>query len=473
MESPKQLQAAPEPLFIALPRILLAVLLPIGILAGAIGVFMMLKASFKPPAASADAKPIPQVRVVTLKPTQVTLDLTAYGEVRSKRMVNMAPEVSGITLSVAPNFREGLQVKQGQELLRLEPSLYDAEVASAKARVAEANASLLTLKQEEENLKRQVEVTKQKLALLADEVQRLTSAVEEAAASVIERDVTKLRMLQEETNLVTNENALALIPARQAQALAQLQAAEGNLKRAEYNQGRTVVRAPFDALVMSRHVEVGQYVTSFTSNAPVGRLDSLEMFEIPVMIEPEELRQLPTFDLEEGALGADGERLANGPEARVRWTNFSGAYTWEGRVARIGAMDTETRTIPVIVEIQRPWDNLGEQGKPRLEIGAYCEVHITGKVVPDALLAPEKALRENDRLFFLRDGKLEIEPVRVAARVAGQLVVQPESVSDGKGGQRPSFQSGEQVILSSVAYPVPGMRLDALQDESDAPAREP
>ncbi|MBL4849769.1 MAG: hypothetical protein JKY65_29930 [Planctomycetes bacterium] len=120
---------------------------------------------------------------------------------------------------------------------------------------------------------------------------------------------------------------------------------------------------------------------------------------------------------------------------------------WLGHVARIEPVDTRTRTLPVIVEVERPWGRLALGATPLLP-GAYCRVRLAGKTTR-AWVVPEHALREGDQLYVLRKGRLAIVNVSVDHLLAGEAVV----------SAKPPLQPGDQLVLSLLTYPIAGMRL--------------
>ncbi|WP_421160537.1 efflux RND transporter periplasmic adaptor subunit [Aeromonas dhakensis] len=85
------------------------------------------------------AMPLAAVDVVTLHtaPLQLTTELT--GRSAPLRVAEVRPQVSGIILKRL--FTEGSDVKAGQLLYQIDPAVYQAAVASAKANLAKAQAN--------------------------------------------------------------------------------------------------------------------------------------------------------------------------------------------------------------------------------------------------------------------------------------------------------------------------------------------
>jgi membrane fusion protein (multidrug efflux system) len=81
----------------------------------------------------------PEVDVITLRSQAVSLTTELSGRTSAYRIAEVRPQVSGIILQRL--FEEGSDVKAGQELYRIDPASYKAEVAIEQAALAKARAS--------------------------------------------------------------------------------------------------------------------------------------------------------------------------------------------------------------------------------------------------------------------------------------------------------------------------------------------
>ncbi|MCU1738910.1 MULTISPECIES: efflux RND transporter periplasmic adaptor subunit EmhA [Pseudomonas] len=81
--------------------------------------------------AAAPAPPAPQVGVVTLQTQAFTLTSDLPGRTTAYRIAEVRPQVNGIILKRL--FKEGGDVKAGQQLYQIDPSVYEATLKSAEA----------------------------------------------------------------------------------------------------------------------------------------------------------------------------------------------------------------------------------------------------------------------------------------------------------------------------------------------------
>ena len=87
---------------------------------------------------AAPAPQIPQVGVVTLKAQPFTLTTDLPGRTTSYRSAEVRPQVNGIILKRL--FKEGSDVKVGQQLYQIDPAIYESAVLSARATLSKATS---------------------------------------------------------------------------------------------------------------------------------------------------------------------------------------------------------------------------------------------------------------------------------------------------------------------------------------------
>ncbi|GGU66369.1 secretion protein HlyD [Pseudomonas laurentiana] len=80
----------------------------------------------------------PQVGVVTLQPQAYTLTSELPGRTTAYRVAEVRPQVNGIILKRL--FTEGSEVKLGQQLYQIDPSVYESTLASAQANLQSTRA---------------------------------------------------------------------------------------------------------------------------------------------------------------------------------------------------------------------------------------------------------------------------------------------------------------------------------------------
>jgi HlyD family secretion protein len=162
----------------------------------------------------------------------------ATGLLQAVTTVQVGSQVSGTIKELYADFNSN--VKKGQVIARLDPSLFEARVAQAKANLISARADVDRAQ-----------------AAITDAKQKFERARELAAQNLVPPSDL-------ESAHATYDGALAQHAANKA-AVSQ---AEASLNQAQVDLAHTVIAAPIDGVVLARNVDVGQTVAaSFT--APV------------------------------------------------------------------------------------------------------------------------------------------------------------------------------------------------------------
>lgn len=121
---------------------LLSVTLGLFALAGTI-VYGALEARWSREAPQPPARErVVSVNVVTVEPTTVEPVLETFGELRSRRTLDLRAATGGAVVWVSEDFEEGGRVAAGQPLLRIDPADAQSALDTARAELAEAEADL-------------------------------------------------------------------------------------------------------------------------------------------------------------------------------------------------------------------------------------------------------------------------------------------------------------------------------------------
>lgn len=307
------------------------------------------------------------IEAVRAAPEDYRIFIGSEGTVEPRTESTLIPQVSGKIVAISPTFRDGGFFEQGDVLVTLDPRDYELAIASAEAQVAQAESAL------EQEL---------------------------AQAEVVADD---WRMLGREAP------ELGLRKPQIAAARATLASAQAQLERARTDLERTRIRAPYDGQVLEKSVDVGQFVSPGTVLARVYATDYVEI-RLPLANH-----QLEFVDLPERFRGETAQRGTAGPEVVVKASIGRREWRWTGRVVRAeGAIDTRTRQLFVVAQVDDPYEPAAE-GQPPLRIGQFVQVEIEGSTLPGAFVLPRSALRDGDAVLVVdEENRLQRRQVRVA-----------------------------------------------------------
>lgn len=381
---------------------------PVLVLASAVGVVLLLKATAPEP--QTDEAPPRPVTVYThlAERSDAVLNVQTQGEVRARTMINLTAQVGGRVVSVSPEYVEGGRFDPDTVLMKIDDSDYRLALREAEAAVAAAELS-----------------------------------VEQALADA---DVARKQLRD-----IPNASSLSLKKPQIAEAKARREAALAALDLARLNLERTNIRLPFEGRVASTSVHIGEVINT---GSMLGEVFSTDRVEVRL---PLNNRQLSALGLPIG-FAADGNAA---PEVAFTADVAGITQHWTGHLVRIdAAVDASTRLIYATAEVEDPY-GLGrsEEGMP-LAVGLFVEAEVVGRSLENTVRIPSKGLRPGNQLFVVdASGLLDIRTAEVAHTSAEHAIISK--------GLRP----GERLVVSALRNPISGMALSTI-DERRFAARE-
>jgi HlyD family secretion protein len=168
------------------------------------------------------------------------------GTVNPVNEVQVGSEVSGTVRSLHADFND--RVKTGQILATLDPTTYQAAVDSSKANLSLTQASLNSA---------QVNVGKMKdlLDLASLTLQRDEPLLKQGLINQNQVDIDRTATETANQDYLASQAAVHV-------SEAQVAVARGQLEQAQYNLSKTIIRSPFNGIVMARNVSIGQTVAA-------------------------------------------------------------------------------------------------------------------------------------------------------------------------------------------------------------------
>jgi len=382
------------------PRSLRRVLLPLAIVVGGMGIAVAL---IKTGPQAKRKSPVRRAQVVAVRAVRFSDQPTAVeamGTIKAAREIALHARVSGQIIEVHDAFVPGSNFLVGQVLVRIDPTDYELAVQQRMSDVARTRSAYQLEAGQQEVARREVE-------LAGDGIPDET------------RDLV-LRRPQLES------------------AKAALAAAEASLERAELDRERTQVAVPFNALLRTRHVDIGSQVNTST---PLVTLVGTDAYWVEVLLPVDQLKWLhiPRSVTGGGSKARVYNKATWGPE-RYR----------SGRVIRLeGAVESEGRMARLIVSIDDPLALRPENvDAPVMLLGTYVRVELEGKRLNAVAAIERSVLRDGNHVWIMNaDDRLEIRPVEILFQ-GRETVLVKSGISDG-----------EQLVTTDLSAPVQGMPL--------------
>ena len=410
--------------------------------------------------------PAVPVELVTVQRGAVAQTLELTGSFLPRRRTMVVAEVDGVIQSIPRSPRKieveiegrtysenlaldlGQPVSQGDILIRLDPTEYELELAAANARLQKAQKDLedlLAWKRPEE-IRRLKAVREEALARAEraeSDFQRVKSLIDQRATSQqeFERIQAELRSAWAAVDRAEAELAEAEAGPTEAEiavARALVAQAEVDVKIKEDRLKKTVIRAPYDAVVVDRLVDEGERVTSQP------RVELMELMDLSLVVVqvgvPE--RYLRRVDI-------------------GQWVKVQAAGAVDpvpGLIVLVNEkVDHETRTFRVRVAV--------ENHERKFKAGQFVKVAFEIDSSPDSLVIPARSLvySGGQSQVFVYSG----ESQRVFQR-AVRLGLKGDGVAEVIDG----LAEGDRIVLQNPAVLADGMRVQPGASEQNVAIRD-
>jgi len=336
-----------------------------------------------------------EVRTEVIQARDIVEIVTASGNIRARRTVDMSSDVSARVAELL--VQEGEDVTRGQTLLRLDPDQYQAAVARSRATLAQAQAQRA---QQEANLIRAQRDLDRLLSLRARD---------SLLVSRQQIDDTRTTLAVAEATLESAEHGVA-------QAQAQVVETEDQLSK-------TIFVAPIDGRVTRLNVEEGETVIIGTMNNPgslVLTISDLSVMEVVVQVDETDVSLISLAD-----------------SASIRVDAFQGR-TFVGRVTEIGnsaitppSQQSGGQQAAIDFEVVLTLDPSDAPLRPDLSATADIVVETRKQAVGVPIIAMtvredtvpvteggEGGLREVEGVFLVHEDRVTFTPVDIG--IAGQ-----------------------------------------------------
>jgi RND family efflux transporter MFP subunit len=365
------------------------IIVPIIIIVIAVAIGSFIIKTTKKPEKKRPQRTAYAVAVTPLQASSQPVQLKVTGTVSPALNISLRAQVAGEIIEVAPEFIDGGAFEEGEVILKIDPVDYQLALEQKKAALAEAEY-LLQLE------KGQGEIAAREWELLGSD-----------------DDSTEA------------DRELALRVPHLKYRTAKLEAAKAELENAELDLARTVVRAPFNAVVVDRLADLG---TQASVQDSLALLAGSDLYYVRASIPVNQLKWI-TCDPVNGSIATITRNTGDIRQGRV--VHMESALEEMGRMAR------------VLIAVENPL-----QGKFPMLLNEYVHVSIQGTALENAYHIPREALHEDHFVWLASEnGELEIRNVEVSWRDATDVII-----SDG-------LNDGERLILTNLSTPINGMKI--------------
>ncbi|MCX6986126.1 MAG: efflux RND transporter periplasmic adaptor subunit [Lentisphaerae bacterium] len=344
------------------------------------------------------AMPPPEVSIITVKTEKIVLTTELPGRTTAYLVAEVRPQVGGIVQKRL--FEEGTEVKEGDILYQIDPSLYQATYDRAKAELGKAEAKIIPLKNKYERHKVLIE--------------------------------SKAISQQDFDNTVSDFNT----------GVAEIQVCKAAVDTARINLEYTKVVAPISGRIGKSHVTVGALVTA-NHLFPLSTIQQLDPIYVDVTQSSANFLRLKRSVLQ----GLVKSNNVKGAKVKLSYEDGS-PYPLDGEMQFSDvSVDQSTGSYTLRIVFPNP--------DSALLPGMYVRAMVEEGIIEDAILVPHQAVTRNMRgepAVFIADSadKVEIRKLSVDRSIGDNWLI--------KEGLRP----GDRVIIEGVQMIRPGVQVKVI-----------
>jgi len=344
------------------------------------------------------------VGVIEMQSKPLTLTKELPGRVSASRIAEIRPQVNGIIQSRL--FVEGAEVKKGQALYQIDPSTFEAQVATSKAAITKAEASIANAKAKSERYKELLNIK----AVSQQDYDEADAAYKGAKADLL--------------------------------------TAQAQLKTAEINLNYSKVLAPISGQIGKSDVTAGALVSANQASA-LATITQLDPIFVDLTQSSSELTRLKKA-IATGELDKDAAQHSKVELKMEDGTTYAHKGTLKFSEVTV---DPSTGSVTLRAEFPNP--------EKLLLPGMYVRAVVVEGVKNDAILAPQRGVSRNTKgeptaMVVSKDNKVEPRILKTDRTVGANWLV-----TEG-------LQSGDKLIVEGLQKIRPGAPVNPMPAESVA-----
>ena len=348
-------------------------------------------------AAAQRQMPPTEVTYVTAKTSDQALETTLTGRTSAYYEAEVRPQVNGVL--VKKLFKDGSEVKAGQQLYQIDDAPYVAALKSAEASLAQAQANLVKARAD---AKRSAELVK---------INAVSKQSDDAAQAALKA------------------------------AVANQKAAEAAVTTAKVNLQYTKVLSPISGRISRSEFTEGALMSAYQA-APLTRVQQLDPIYVDVSQKADDLMRIQR-EIASGVLKSGDKETA-----RVKLIFDDGTvYAHEGELT---FTDVTVNESTGMVNLRAVFPNPDKALLP----GLYVRAAIVEGVRPDSILIPMQSVirdAKGDATVYVIDGE---NKVAVRKIVANRTVGTNWLVESGlKAGDRVLFEGFQRIRAGATVSP--------------------
>ena len=345
------------------------------------------------------------VEVETVHSDQHPVEITGTGQVQASRTQSIKSEVSGRITWLSEHFYPGAHIKKGTVIAKINTEDYALKLSNAKIQLRQREVALM---------------------------------VEEAKGRAAQTELVVMQNSMSDTTLTDEESSIIRRQPQLQSAIADVELAKNSVKQAQLDYDRSIIKCPFDAVVQSTGVTMGDYVSGATAIASIVATDE---YWVTLSLNASNVGWLN--------LSQPLDKL----KAEIRYDIGGKTVTRQAKVkSLLPAVENLGRMVQVLLSIPDP---LGEPADSPLLVGTFVHASIYAKDLLESIEIPRSMVREGNLAYVCsKENKLVIRTLTTPYRTDTHVYV-----TDG-------LSDGDRIVTTMISSPVEGRKLRVKGEET-------
>ncbi len=370
------------------------------------------------------------VNVVTAKPETIVPVLETFGEVQSRRTLELRAAVGGRVVALSEQFEDGGSVQAGDVLVRIDP----ADMQSARDRL---QADLADAEAEERDAGRGLALAQDELAAAQEQAtlrqrayQRQVDLQERGVGTAAAVETAELAASAARQAVLARRQAVTQAEARIDQAATRLSRTRIAVAEAERKLADTRLIAPFDGTLSATSVVEGRLVNT---NERLADLIDPDDLEVSFRVSTAQYTRL---------LDETGALITAPVTAILDVTGFD--LTVDGAITRASAAAGTGQTGRLV------FAHLGKA--PGFKPGDFVTLQVSEPLLRNVMRLPASALNGSGQVLVLgQDNRLEAVDVTLLRRQGDDVLVRGPQLE------------GREVVTTRTPLLGPGISVNPLR----------
>ncbi len=342
------------------------------------------------------------VEVLTVEPATLSPTLRTFGQIQSRRTLEVRAATGGVVVDLAEGFEEGGTVEAGEVIARIDPADAESALALAEADLAEGEAELRDTERSLELAEAELQAAQAQADLRRRALDRQRDLSDRGVGTAALVEEAELAAAASDQSVVSRRQALSQAESAVDRAVTGLQRLNIDLAEARRRLAETEIEAEFDGVLADVSAVEGGLVSV---NEQLALLVDPDALEVAFRLSTAQYRRLLN---DEGRLTP--------VEVEVSLDVLGLDLTATGRISRDSATVAEGQTGRLV------YARLGDA--PGFRPGDFVTVALAEPPLDNVALLPAAAVGSGGTVLAIgADDRLEVVPLDVLRRQGDDIVV--------------------------------------------------